>query len=85
MGDMRQEFRDYREVADEARMVCMCGSQKAHKSHLVCGTCMDAIPAEVRDAFLTAARTRRGSNGYHVARRAVFREVEAVLAKRGKA
>lgn len=64
---------------------CLCGCTKSNASHLACDACFEKVPADLRDRFLTLARTKRGSCSYHVAVRDVERAVQANVDEAKKA
>lgn len=64
---------------------CLCGAMKLNAAHLCCTSCMEKVPAPIRDTFLDLARRKRGSNSYHCARRDVLDAVQANVDEAKKA
>lgn len=52
---------------------CQCGAPLARPTHLACPACFDSLPEDLRDRFMEAARTKRGSNTYWSLSRAIKR------------
>lgn len=52
-------------------MECKCGSEKSKSWHLVCNTCWEKIPQEIRDelyaAYTEAQGTERHKSAVHAA------------------